>query len=63
MVASPNLNTLVNFRYHPEFKAPRGGNGSGANRTGKSGNDLLNGGKNRDICKGGSGRDTLKRCP
>ena len=40
MVASPNLNTLVNFRYHPEFKAQRGGNGSGANRTGKSGNDL-----------------------
>ena len=40
LVASPNLNTLVNFRYHPEFKAPRGGNGSGANRTGKSGNDL-----------------------
>ena len=40
LVASPNLNTLVNFRYHPEFKARRGGNGEGSNRTGRSGPDL-----------------------
>ena len=40
LVASPNLNTLVSFRYHPEFKAQRGGHGMGANRTGKSGADL-----------------------
>jgi GTP-binding protein len=40
LVASPNLNTLVNFRYHPEFKARRGGNGEGSNRTGRSGEDL-----------------------
>jgi len=40
LVASPNLNTLVNFRYHPEFKARRGGNGEGSNRTGRSGQDL-----------------------
>jgi GTP-binding protein len=38
--AAPNLNTLVSFRYHPEFKAPRGGNGEGSNRTGRSGQDL-----------------------
>ena len=40
LVAAPNLNTLVNFRYHPEFKANRGGNGEGSNRTGRSGQDL-----------------------
>src|SRR5690349_13082246 len=40
LVAAPNLNTLVSFRYHPEFKAQRGGHGMGANRTGKSGADL-----------------------
>jgi GTP-binding protein len=40
LVAAPNLNTLVTFRYHPEFKASRGGNGEGSNRTGRSGKDL-----------------------
>jgi len=40
LVAAPNLNTLVTFRYHPEFKANRGGNGEGSNRTGRSGHDL-----------------------
>jgi len=40
LVAAPNLNTLVTFRYHPEFKAVRGGNGEGQNRTGRSGKDL-----------------------
>ncbi len=40
LVAAPNLNTLVKFRYHPEFKADRGGNGEGSNRTGRSGQDL-----------------------
>ena len=40
LVAAPNLNTLVTFRYHPEFKAARGGNGEGQNRTGRSGKDL-----------------------
>jgi GTP-binding protein len=40
LVAAPNLNTLVSFRYHPDFKAQRGGHGMGANRTGKSGADL-----------------------
>jgi GTP-binding protein len=38
--AAPNLNTLVSFRYHPEFKARRGGNGEGSNCTGRSGQDL-----------------------
>ena len=40
LVASPHLNTLVNFRFHPEFHAERGRHGEGANRTGKSGADL-----------------------
>ena len=32
MVASPHLNTLVNFRFHPEFEADRGKHGEGSNR-------------------------------
>src|SRR6187549_542439 len=40
IVASPHTNTLINFRFHPEFAADRGGHGEGSNRTGRSGNDL-----------------------
>ncbi len=40
LVASQHHNTLVNFRFHPEFKAQRGGHGEGANRTGRTGEDL-----------------------
>ena len=41
LAASLHLNTLVNFRYHPEFKAKRGGHGEGSNRTGHGGQDLV----------------------
>ncbi len=40
LVANPHLNTLVNFRFHPEFHARRGGHGQGSNRHGRSGADL-----------------------
>jgi GTP-binding protein len=40
LVASPHLNTLVNFRFHPEFRAERGIHGEGSNRTGADGKDL-----------------------
>jgi GTP-binding protein len=40
IVASPHLNTLVNFRYHPRYRAQRGGHGKGANRHGAKGHDL-----------------------
>jgi GTP-binding protein len=40
LVASPHINTLVNYRFHPEFEAKRGGHGGGGNRTGKNGRDL-----------------------
>lgn len=40
LIASPHHNTLVNYRFHPDFAAPRGGHGEGALRTGKSGKDL-----------------------
>jgi GTP-binding protein len=40
LVAHPQRNTLVNFRYTPIFKAERGRSGEGSNRTGKSGRDL-----------------------
>src|SRR5690349_15340772 len=38
--ASPHHNTLIHYRFHPEFKAKRGGHGEGSNRTGKTGDDL-----------------------
>jgi GTP-binding protein len=33
-VAAQNLNTLIDFRYSQHFRAPKGGNGSGSDRTG-----------------------------
>ena len=36
-----NLNTLIDYRYQQHHKAQRGENGSGQNRTGKSGDDLV----------------------
>jgi GTP-binding protein len=39
-VASPHLNTLISYRFHPEFHAQRGAHGKGANRTGQEGADL-----------------------
>lgn len=40
IVATPRKNTLVDFRFHPEFEARRGQHGQGANRTGQDGDDL-----------------------
>ena len=40
VVASPHINTLINFRFHPEFSAARGAHGMGSNRTGHAGEDL-----------------------
>jgi GTP-binding protein len=40
IVATPTRNTLVDFRYHPEFKAKRGQHGQGSNRTGQTADDL-----------------------
>jgi GTP-binding protein len=40
VVASPHTSTLINYRFHPEFTAPRGQHGEGSNRTGHDGADL-----------------------
>ena len=40
IVASPHTNTLINYRFHPEFTATRGQHGMGSNRTGHNGADL-----------------------
>ena len=40
VVASPHTNTLINYRFHPEFAADRGRHGEGSNRTGADGDDL-----------------------
>jgi GTP-binding protein len=40
LVASPHLNTLVSFRFHPEFEAANGRPGQGSNRSGATGADL-----------------------
>ena len=39
--AVEGLNTLIDFRYTQHFKAPRGKGGSGQNRTGAGGDDLV----------------------
>ncbi len=39
--AMPNLNTLIDFRYQQHFKAQRGQDGAGRDRTGKSGKPLI----------------------
>ena len=40
IVATPTKNTLIDFRFHPEFEARRGAHGQGSNKTGQTGNDL-----------------------
>ena len=41
LVATKNLNTLIDFRYQQHFKAERGQDGKGKKKTGKSGKDLF----------------------
>ncbi len=40
LVANPNLNTLLTFRFQKSFEAGRGAHGEGSNRTGRSGADI-----------------------
>jgi len=40
IIATHAKNTLVDFRFHPEFHATRGQHGQGSNKTGHSGNEL-----------------------
>jgi GTPase len=40
LAASPHLNTLVKYRFHPEHQAEHGVHGQGARRTGRNGRDL-----------------------
>ena len=40
IVASPGKNTLIDFRFHPEFEARRGSHGEGGNKTGKTAENL-----------------------
>jgi GTP-binding protein len=39
--AAQNLNTLIDFRYTQHFRAPKGGNGAGSDRTGAAAPDIL----------------------
>jgi GTP-binding protein len=41
LVATANLNTLLNYRFEKSFSAGRGGHGQKANRTGKKGEDVF----------------------
>jgi len=41
LVAEPNLNTLIDFRFQQHFKAGRGQNGMGKKKSGKNGKDLI----------------------
>ncbi|MEK0082156.1 GTPase ObgE [Benzoatithermus flavus] len=40
-VADPGLNTLIDYRYQQHFKAQRGENGMGRERTGRNGEDVI----------------------
>lgn len=40
MESSERHNTLVHFRFNPEYKAERGRHGEGANKTGREGTDI-----------------------
>jgi GTP-binding protein len=40
VVATEHLNTLVNYRFRPEYHARRGAHGEGSNRTGHDGRDI-----------------------
>jgi GTPase len=39
--SDPHQNTLLKFRYNPEYKAARGGHGEGSNCHGKNGADMI----------------------
>ena len=41
MESSERHNTLIHFRYNPEYKAERGRHGEGSNRTGRQGVDVV----------------------
>src|SRR3569833_3132408 len=41
MESSERHNTLVHFRFNPEYKAERGRHGEGANKTGREGEDVV----------------------
>jgi GTP-binding protein len=41
LVATLHQNTLVTYRFHPEFKAERGQHGQGSNCTGHNGEDMV----------------------
>jgi len=40
-IAMQNLNTLIDFRYTQHFRARKGGNGAGSDRTGAAADDVL----------------------
>ena len=39
--AKADLNTLIDFRYSQHFRAPKGGNGAGSDRTGRGAEDVV----------------------
>src|SRR5436305_7352514 len=41
MEATDQLNTLLQFRFNPEYRGGRGGHGEGSNRHGKDGEDVV----------------------
>ncbi len=45
--AVQNLNTLIDFRYTQHFRAKKGGNGSGSDRTGAAAPDAAHQGPRR----------------
>ena len=40
-LAVKDVNTLIDYRYQQHFKAKKGGNGAGQNKTGKAAEDIV----------------------
>ena len=65
VVADPHRNTLVHFRFNPDYKAPRGGNGAGraAHRPRRQGPRDPGAGRHADLLEGSRDRRARSRSP
>lgn len=41
LTANPQLHTLIDYKYHSRYKAPRGQHGMGSNKHGRKGEDII----------------------
>ena len=65
IVADPHRNTLVHFRFNPDYKAQRGGNGAGAtaHRPRRQGSRHPGAGRHAGLLEGSRNRRAPSRSP